>query len=142
LALLRNNWALIALVILCWAVVASFSTGYYYYQYTDLSEKLKRLPVHISVSIDYSNGTITAFEDVYLFQNATVLDALRAVTESITSQYWSGWGTIVTSVNGLTNEGLAGWQYWINEEWGVVAADLQILVSGDQVKWKYATFSG
>ena len=142
MAFLRNKWALIALTILCWAVVASFLTGYYYYQYADLSEKLKRLPVHVSVSINYDNGTLTTFEDVYLFRKATVLDTLRAVTESITTEYWSGWGTIVISVNGVANEGLVGWQYWINGEWGTVAADSQILVSGDQVEWKYAMFGG
>jgi len=94
------------------------------------------------VSINYSNGTLTTFEDVYLFRKATVLDTLRAMTESITTEYWSGWGTIVISVNGVTNEGLVGWQYWINGKWGTVAADSQILVSGDQVEWKYATFGG
>jgi hypothetical protein len=123
-------------------VIASFSTGYYYYQYAELNEKLKQLPVHVSASIDYGNGTITTFEDVYLFRNATALDALRAVVESITTGYWLGWGAIVTSVNGLDNEGLLGWQYWINDEWGTVAADLTTLINGDQVKWKYAAFGG
>jgi len=142
LTFLQNKWALSSLIILCWAVIASFSTGYYYYQYTDLTEKLKQLPVHVSVSIDYGNGTVTSFEDVYLFRNATALDALRAVVESITTDYWLGWGAIVTSVNGLENEGLLGWQYWINGEWGTVAADLTTLINNDQVEWKYAAFGG
>lgn len=84
---LRNKWVLIALVILCWAVVASFLTGYYFYQYADLSEKLKRLPFHVSVSINHGNGIITTSEDVYLFREATVLDTSRAVKESITTEY-------------------------------------------------------
>ena len=142
MALLRNKWALISLTIFCWAVVASFSTGYYYYQFANLSEKLKKLPVHVSGSIDYGDGTATTFGDVYLFRNATVLDFLRVTAESVTAEYWPGWGTIVKSVNGVTNEGLIGWQYWINGEWGTMAADLQILVSGDQVEWKYTTFGG
>ena len=94
------------------------------------------------MSIDYGNGTVTSFEDVYLFRNATALDALRAVVESITTDYWLGWGAIVTSVNGLENEGLLGWQYWINGEWGTVAADLTTLINNDQVEWKYAAFGG
>ena len=97
--------------------------------------------MNVSLSIDYGNGTIQTFTDVYLEQNATALDALRTVEESVITEHWVGWGSIVTSIGGITNEGLVGWQYWVNENWGLVAADLQILVSGDLVEWKYAPFN-
>jgi len=141
LTFLENKWTIITLAVLCWAVVASLSTGYYYFQYSDLSDKLERFTVNVSLSIDYGNGTIQTFTDVYLEQNATALDALRTVEESVITEHWVGWGSIVTSIGGITNEGLVGWQYWVNENWGLVAADLQILVSGDLVEWKYAPFN-
>jgi hypothetical protein len=133
---------LIAIGILCWAVLASFGTGYYYYQYTSLSEKLTRLPVHVSVSIDYGNSTIEKIEDIYLFRNSTVLDALRAIANDLSVEYWSGWGTIIRSINGMANEGMVGWQYWVNEEYGTVAVDLYILVNGDEIEFRYASFGG
>lgn len=144
MAFLQNKWALAALAMLCWAVAASFTTAYYNYLYTDLFEKLKAVPVHVSMSIDYDNGTITTFEDVYLFRNATALDALRAVA-NVTTEYYVGIGSLVKSVNGVSNDWLSagvGWQYWTNGEWGTKAPDMQILISGDQVEWKYTTYQG
>lgn len=142
LTFLRNKWALVALVILCGGLVATFFAAYYYYMYTDLFQKLKAVPVHISVSIDYGNGTITTFEDVYLFRNATALDGLRAVA-NVTLGYYE-WGVLVEGVNGKSNEPWPGkgWQYWLNEEYGLMGAAKQILINGDKVDWKYATYEG
>ncbi len=144
MAFLRNKWALATLAMLCWAVAASFTTAYYNYLYIDLFEKLKAVPVHVSVSVDYGNGTITTFEDVYLFRNATTLDALRAVA-NVTTEYIVGVGSFVKSVNGISNDWFSagvGWQYWTNGEWGTKASDMQILISGDEVEWKYTTYQG
>lgn len=127
----------------CWGVIASFSALYYYYLYTDLFEKLKALPVHVSITVDYGNGTTKSFPEVYLFRNATVLDALRAVA-NVTLQY-TEFGVLVVSVDGVSNDWTGagiGWQYWINGEWGSVAADRQILVCNDHVAWNCTTWGG
>lgn len=140
---LRNKWAIAALVMVCWGAIASLSTAYYYYLYTDLFERLKAVPVHVSVTIDYGNGTTKTFSDVYLFRNATALDALRAVANA-TLQY-TEFGVLVTSVNDISNDWSGagvGWQYWINGKWGNVAADKQILIRGDYVSWNCTTWGG
>ncbi|MEA2090115.1 MAG: DUF4430 domain-containing protein [Thermoproteota archaeon] len=145
MAFLQNKWATATIVVFCWAIATSFTTGYYYYLYTDLFERLKIVPVHVSVSIDYyGNGTTTTFEDVYLFRNATALDALRAVA-NVTPEYHAGLGTLVTGVNGVFNNwpgAGVGWQYWINGKWGEIAADKQILINGDKLLWNYTTWQG
>lgn len=142
---LQNKWALATIVVLCWGIATSFTTGYYYYLYTGLFEKLKMVPVHVSVSIDYyGNGTTTTFEDVYLFRNATALDALRAVA-NVTTEYHVGLGTLVTSINAVYNNWMdagVGWQYWINGKWGEITAEKQILISDDQLLWNYTTYQG
>lgn len=140
---LRNKWAIATLALVCWGVIASFSTAYYYYLYTDLFEKLRTVPVHISVIVAYGNGTTKTFPDVYLFRNATALDSLRAVA-NVTLQY-TEFGVLVTSVDGVSNDwggAGVGWQYWVDDEWGSVAADRQILISGNQVTWNCTTWGG
>lgn len=144
LAFLRNKWALATLVILCWAIIASSALGYYYYKYFDLSQRLKAVPVHVTVSIDYGNDTTTTFENVYLFRNATALDALRAIA-NVTTEPFTGMGLLVVGVDGLLNDWMGagkGWQYWLNGEYGLEAADKQILINGDSVDWKYTTYQG
>jgi hypothetical protein len=42
----------------------------------------------------------------------------------------------------MANEGMVGWQYWVNEEYGTVAVDLYILVNGDEIEFRYASFGG
>ncbi len=144
LAFLKSKSTLVALVILCWAIVASSALGYYYYKYFDLSQRLKAVPVHVAVSIDYGNDTVTTFEDVYLFRNATALDALRAIA-NVTTEPFTGMGLLVAGVDGLLNDWMGagkGWQYWLNGEYGLEAADRQILINGDRVDWKYTTYQG
>lgn len=144
MAFLKNKWVLATLVILCWGVVATFSAGYNYYKYLDLSQRLQAVPVHVTVSIDYSNDTITTFENVYLFRNATALDALRSVA-NVTTEAYTGLGVLVVGVDGLFNDWMGtgkGWQYWLNGEYGLEAADKQILINGDSVNWKYTTYQG
>jgi len=103
LAFLKSKSTLVALVILCWAIVASSALGYYYYKYFDLSQRLEAVPVHVTVSIDYGNDTITTFENVYLFRNATALDALRAIA-NVTTEPFTGMGLLVVGVDGLLND--------------------------------------
>jgi hypothetical protein len=144
LAFLKSKSTLVALVILCWAIVASSALGYYYYKYFDLSQRLEAVPVHVTVSIDYGNDTVTTFENVYLFRNATALDALRAIA-NVTTEPFTGMGLLVVGVDGLLNDWMGagkGWQYWLNGEYGLEAADKQILINGDSVDWKYTTYQG
>lgn len=140
---LKNKWALVTLVILCWGVAATFSAGYHYYRYLDLSQRLEAVPVHVTVSIDYGNEMTITFGDVYLFRNATALDALRAVANATTKPY-TGFGLLVEGVNGVFNEPWPGksWQYWLNGEYGLEAADRRMLINGDKVDWNYTTYQG
>lgn len=98
----------------------------------------------MEVSIDYGNGTVVSIEDVYLFRNATALDSLRAVA-NVTTKYFVGTGLLIRGVNGIFNDWIGsgeGWQYWLNREYALEAADKQVLISGDVVDWKYTTYQG
>jgi hypothetical protein len=141
---LHNRWLLAALLALCWATAATFSTAYYSYKYNDLIKRLESVPVHVEVSRDYGNGTVVSIEDVYLFRNATALDSLRAVA-NVTTEYFVGTGLLIIGVDGIFNDWIGsgeGWQYWLNGEYALEAADKQILISGDVVDWKYTTYQG
>lgn len=144
LGFLQNKWLLAALLTLCWATAATFSTAYYSYKYTALIKRLETVPVHVEVSKDYGNGTTISFEDVYLFRNANALDSLRAVS-NVSTEYFVGVGLLVIGVDGISNDWMGsgeGWQYWLNGEYALEAADKQILISGDSVEWKFTTYQG
>ncbi len=141
---LHNKWLLAALLALCWATAATFSTAYYSFKYGDLIKRLETVPVHVKVSKDYGNGTVVNFDDVYLFRNATALDSLRAVA-NVTTEYWVDLGLLVTGVDGIDNDWMGSgeaWQCWLNGEYALEAADKLILISGDTVAWKYTTYQG
>ncbi|UCG36436.1 MAG: DUF4430 domain-containing protein [Candidatus Bathyarchaeota archaeon] len=132
------------LLVFCWATAATFSTAYYSFKFTDLLRRLEAVPVHVSVSKDYGNQTTITFEEVYLFSSATALDSLRAVA-NVTTEYHEVMGLLVTGVDGLSNDWAGagkGWQYWLNGQYALEAADMLILVSGDIVDWRYTTYQG
>lgn len=132
----KRTWVLAVVALLCWTAVASFTAVYYYQQYFSMRASL----VRVSVYIDYGNGTVASYDEVYLFYNATVLDALRAVAD-VNATYWPAFGSFfVESINGVVNNADNNgkyWLYWVNGEHGVVGADKCILREGDRVEWKY-----
>jgi hypothetical protein len=119
-------------VCVLWGVVATVASIYYYQQTMTIRSSL----VIVSVSIDYGNGTTRVYPEVYLSKEATVLDAARNVAKVSTKQY--SWGTIVTAINDVPNSSDKFWQFWVNGEYGMTAADMAVLRSGDRLEWKLA----
>ncbi len=136
----RRIWVLALVALLCWSTVATIAALHYYQLYTSVRASLTR----VSVSIDYGNGTVAEYDEVYLFYNATVLDALRAVAV-VNATYWLAFGTFfVESINNvINNAGNNGmyWLYWVNGEHPAVGAGECILQDGDYVEWKYVKLS-
>ncbi|KPV64586.1 MAG: hypothetical protein AOA65_0920 [Candidatus Bathyarchaeota archaeon BA1] len=61
MAFLRNKWAVVALAMLCWPIIASFSAGYYYYQYSDLLAKTCGTIIHVDIGINYGRDRQAAW---------------------------------------------------------------------------------
>lgn len=136
----RRLWTLALVALLCWSVIATVASVYYFQQYMSVRASL----VQVSVTIDYGNGMVVTHDEVYLFKDATVLDALRAVAE-VNATYWPSFGAFfVESINGVINNADNNgkyWLYWVNGEHPPVGADKYVLRNGDLVEWKYVELS-
>lgn len=121
-------------------MIGTVTSIYYFQQYTSVRASL----VQVSLTIDYGNGTVVTHDEVYLFHNATVLDALRAVAEVYVTYWPSFEAFFVESINGVVNNADNNgkyWLYWVNGEHPPVGADKYILRNGDNVEWRYIELS-
>ncbi len=98
-----------------------------------------KLVLNVTVVIDYENGTVERHIIERLFYpHVTVFDALIAVA-NVSYRYY-GDLVFVEGINGVfNNENNNGryWQYWIDGEYGQVAANKCILNNCSVVEWRY-----
>lgn len=88
---------------------------------------------NVSLSIDFGNGTLSAYDNL---QGSTVLN----VTESVVAVEYEWYGDLVfvTSIANVSNDADQGlwWQYWVNGEIGSVAANQYTVEKGDLIEWR------
>jgi len=121
-----------------WGIVGTATSIYYYQQTMNYYQQMMTIRSSlavVSVSIDYGNGTTRTYPEVHLFKD-TALEALRAVANVSTTSYA---GTaFVTAVNGVPQSSDKFWQFWVNGEAPMTAAEATLLQSGDRLEWKLA----
>lgn len=141
MAFLENKWALAALVVLCWAIVASSAFGYYYYQYTDLVARIGGTPVPINLGIDYANGTRQWFNGTI---GATLYDAMIRARWDVNVTSFGAMGFYVTSINAVQESAEKsrywGWWTWTEYGWshGGSACNKYIVSPGESIIWYYS----
>ena len=139
---MKNKWAIAALVLVIWALGASFVAGYYWLQYDNLSQQTSGLRVTVNIGVDYGNGTRTYYNDTSAWTGEAVLVVTERVATVETAS--SSIGNYVTGINGLMASGDYGWTYWPwnstgnSWEFAPVGADAyQIVVNGSTFLWYY-----
>jgi len=94
---------------------------------------------NVTVIIDYGNGSIETFTGIDLDSpNTTVFHALLLVAS--VEYHYEGPYVFVDAINGVRNNennNNRWWQYWVNGELPMVAANKYYLNSNDIVEWKY-----
>lgn len=138
---LRDKWAIAALAILCWAIAATFSMGYYYYQYRDFVEKFSGESVQINLGINYGNGSpMDWYNGTVVSSGMTLLDLTRLLVE-VNSTVYPGMGSFLTSINGVENSDPNYWMWWTWTSYGwfegPVAADRYVVGEGETLSWYY-----
>ncbi|MBD3406694.1 MAG: DUF4430 domain-containing protein [Candidatus Lokiarchaeota archaeon] len=92
----------------------------------------------ITLQVDFGNGTLRTFNDL---SSDTVLN----LTESVlpVEYEWEGNLVFVTAIDGVSQSSQEGkwWQYWINGEYGSIAANKYILDDYDTVEWKLVSYN-
>ena len=131
------------------SIITTATSLYYYSEYLSVNEKyeeyylkyisLRGSDIQVSVTIDYRNGTSIINDEVYLFTDANVLDALRVVAK-VNATYWESFNSfMVDGINDVFNDFAQNrfWVFAVNGEHALKSANQYILKDGDQVEWTY-----
>lgn len=143
-ALLKNKWILATMVVLCLAIVAFSAFGYYYYQYTDLVDRIGGAPGSINLSVDYANGTRQWFNGTI---GATLYDAMTQAGWNVEATSFGVMGLYVTSINGVEEsaEDSKYWSWWTWGEYGWLhggsACDKYIVSVSESIIWYYSYYN-
>ncbi len=126
---------------LCWAIVATFSMGYYYYQYKDYVERSRGEPIYINLGINYGDGGSTDwYNGTVGLKGMTLLDLTRIVAE-VNSTVYPEMGAFINAVNGVENSHPYYWMWWTWTSYGwfegPVAADRYMVGDGETLFWYY-----
>ena len=92
--------------------------------------------------IDKKNGEPISYQ-IFVSEDSTVFSLLEKLAErenfNIESTIYQEMGVLVESIDGLRNgTDNKYWQYWVNEELPMVAADKEKIKGGDKVEWKFS----
>jgi len=97
-----------------------------------------------TIIIDYGNGTINSYA-VYTENNTVygfLMEAARIEGFDVKTTYYSGFDSLlVDAIGGKTGgEDNKYWSYYLNEEYGTIGADKQVVESGDVIEWRFEGF--
>lgn len=95
---------------------------------------------NLTLYIDYGNGTVEKHFNLNLTDvlNITVFDLLLKV--AVVNYSWYGDAVFVDAINGVfnnENNSNRWWQYWVNGELPMIAANQYYLENDSLVEWKY-----
>lgn len=92
--------------------------------------------------IDFGDGNINSYQ-IVLSEDSTVFSLLEELAKregfEVESKVYEEMGVFVESIAGFKGgTDNKWWQYWVNGELPMVAADKRELKKGDKVEWRFA----
>lgn len=95
----------------------------------------------VSYIVDKGNGIINSYK-ISSSENSTVFSLLEELAQreifKIDFTIYQGMGVLVKSIDGIENgTDNKYWQYWVNGELPMVAADKKEVKVGDKIEWKF-----
>jgi len=148
---IKESMKLIAKIII---IVAIFFVGFYIGQQQILAPANKPAGVNqqaeqqiqVSLMLDFGNGEIQTFNDIFLEEETTVFELLKKITsennlEFRYKDYGGELGALIESINNVANDVKANrfWHYWVNNVYAEVGASNYQLKDGDVIEWKYVS---
>ena len=98
----------------------------------------------VHLILDDDTGQLRTFAGEELFAGQTVFDILKSVTTRASMPFVydppGSYGVFIRQI-AAKNNGFEKkyWQYWVNGQFAMVAADRYTLNSGDTILWKFAS---
>ncbi|MCX8204701.1 MAG: DUF4430 domain-containing protein [Candidatus Nezhaarchaeota archaeon] len=135
------KWRSIAVLALCWAVVASLLAAHYYV--LSLTQPARPAMLgSVLLIIDYGNGTFHLY-NATLSEPVTLFN-LTARVAAVEYEEYPGLGIFVTSINHVANNPAESkywtWWYWDGRQWalGPVGAGAFRITNSTVVCWYYS----
>ena len=100
-----------------------------------------------SIMIDYGNGKIDVYTDVIQEEHETLFEFTKNIAKknNIAFEYkeYAGLGVLIEKV-GTEKNGTEEkyWQYWVNNEYAQVGADVYEVQGDDIIEWKFVNLQG
>ncbi len=96
----------------------------------------------VSCVIDRGDGRVNLYQ-IIPSESLTVFSLLKKLAQmenfKIEFTIYEGTGVLIESIDGVRNgTDNKYWQYWLNEELPMIAADKKEIKGGDKVEWKFA----
>lgn len=141
MAFLRNRWCSVAIVAFCWGIAVTLAFTYYYYQYSDLVERVSKAHASIDLGVDYANGTRLWFNGT---TGLTLYDAMVNAGWNVSSRSFGISGLYVSAINNVTDstERSRYWGWWTMTQYGwnggTTSCDKYITTAGESIIWYYA----
>ena len=130
----KRVFTYVSLALLVWAICGTAIAGYYFTQYStyrneyhnllgelttlsvgmgNVSDVVNSISLRVDFLVNYSNGTLTWFNDTTLPVGTTVFTALQLLVPDVNyTNYGGSLGIFVNSINGLTYNSTNGWFYY------------------------------
>lgn len=141
----------IILIILVFGAIVSFFSIHYFIQkeiksslevqkaYQATLEEI--IPKRVLCLIDKGKGKILEYQ-VIPSPDSTVFSLLEELSQrenfEIESTLYEGIGVFVETIDGLKGgTDNKWWQYWVNDELPMIAADKKEIKGGDKIEWKF-----
>ena len=136
----KRTFLFVLLALLVWSLLASLTTGYYYYLYGDLLQKTQKPIIHVNIGVNYGNGTVKWFNQTVARAGDTLLD-VTGLEVSLNYTVWPGSGAFLTSLDNVSNSYPYYWMWWTWTPFGWVqgqaAMDRFIVGDGETYYWYY-----
>ena len=113
----------------------------------EISQNVSLQNEKVSVMFDYGNGKINVYTGNIEKENETLFELTKDIAEknklALEYKEFSGLGVLIekigTEKNGTDKK---YWQYWANNEYAKVGADMYKVKSGDIIEWKFVNQQG
>ncbi len=115
-------------------------SSYEFDQFWQSAEKEGLGEIFVGLTLDFSDGKVINCPDQKLFERDTVFDLLKVCSDNFELEYeiYSGVGVFINQIDDkASGQDNKYWQYWVNDEYAIIAADKFYLKEGDVVEWRF-----
>ncbi len=100
------------MILVCWALMASFIAGYYWFLHTDTIKRIGGIQIYVNVGINYGSGIGSEWHNATKALSGMTLLGVTKDVADITFDTSPGYGAYILSINDVAANKTHGWVWW------------------------------